>query len=173
MSKRNGAMPKPAWQNRIVGHGEEDPEQLLANPRNWRSHPKHQQDALAGVLDQVGFVQSVMVNRRSGFVVDGHARVALAISRHQPTVPVVYVDLDDDEEGMVLATLDPIGALAGSDSDQLSMLLASLKPTDGALSNLLATLRQDLPEQFPEFDESVADGLVLNECPACGHKWPA
>ena len=36
-----------AWVNRIVGTGEEAPDQLLANPRNWRVHPKAQQDALA------------------------------------------------------------------------------------------------------------------------------
>jgi hypothetical protein len=34
-----------------------------------------------------------MVNRRTGFVVDGHARVEEALSRHEPTVPVLYVDL--------------------------------------------------------------------------------
>ena len=36
-----------AWRNRIVGHGEEPPEQLLANPANWRLHPTEQQRALA------------------------------------------------------------------------------------------------------------------------------
>ena len=73
--------PSPAWRNRIVASGEEAPDQLLANPANWRIHPKAQQDALSGALDAVGWVQQVLVNRRSGFVVDGHARVALALSR--------------------------------------------------------------------------------------------
>ncbi len=49
--------PTPAWRNRIVGAGEEAPDQLLANPGNWRVHPKAQQDALAGALDEVGWVQ--------------------------------------------------------------------------------------------------------------------
>jgi len=69
--------------------GEEAPDQLLANPANWRIHPKAQQDALAGALDAVGWVQQVLVNRPSGFVVDGHARVALALSRGEATVPVL------------------------------------------------------------------------------------
>jgi hypothetical protein len=73
--------PSPARRNRIVASGEEAPDQLLANPANWRIHPKAQQDALSGALDAVGWVQQVLVNRRSGFVVDGHARVALALSR--------------------------------------------------------------------------------------------
>lgn len=63
--------PKAGWANRIVGAGEEPPDQLLANPRNWRVHPKGQQDALAGALDEVGWVTGVIVNRRSGCVVDG------------------------------------------------------------------------------------------------------
>ena len=68
------------WRNRIVGQGEEAPDQLLANPRNWRIHPKAQQDALVSVLDQVGWVQEIIVNQRTGYVVDGHLRVSLAIS---------------------------------------------------------------------------------------------
>jgi hypothetical protein len=49
--------PSPAWRNRITGIGEEAPDQLLANPGNWRVHPKAQQDALAGALDAVGWVE--------------------------------------------------------------------------------------------------------------------
>ncbi|MEX1171684.1 MAG: hypothetical protein WEG56_03620, partial [Chloroflexota bacterium] len=113
-----------AWRNRIVGSGDEAPDQLLANPANWRIHPKAQQAALAGALDTVGWVQQVMVNRRTGFVVDGHARVALAISRNEPSVPVLYVDLDPEEEALVLATLDPIGAMAQRDTAKLDELLA-------------------------------------------------
>ncbi len=70
----------PVWRSRIVGSGEEAPDQLLANPANWRVHPEAQQDALAGLLGQVGWVQQILVNRRTGHVVDGHLRVALARS---------------------------------------------------------------------------------------------
>ena len=37
----------PVWKNRIDGHGEEAPDQLLANPKNWRLHPAQQQAILA------------------------------------------------------------------------------------------------------------------------------
>jgi hypothetical protein len=40
-------------------------------------------------------------------VVDGHARVALAIKAGEK-VPVVYVELDEREEAVILATLDPV-----------------------------------------------------------------
>ncbi len=132
--------PPVAWRNRIVGTGDEPPDQLVANPANWRTHPGNQRDALRGSLEAVGWVQQVMVNRRTGFVVDGHARVEEALSRHEPTVPVLYVDLDPEEEALVLATLDPIAAMATVDGARLAELLAEISPPDAALAALLADM---------------------------------
>lgn len=140
------AAPPAGWRNRITGSGQEAPDQLVANPANWRIHPKTQQDALAGALDAVGWVQQVMVNRRTGFVVDGHARVALAISRGEPSVPVLYVDLSPDEEALVLATLDPIGAMAGRDDEKLRALLADVTVDDAGLLALLGELAGSEPK---------------------------
>jgi hypothetical protein len=109
--------------SRIVGHGEESPDQLLANPLNWRIHPKHQQDAMSGVLQEIGWVQSVIVNRTTGNLVDGHMRVSLALREELPTIPVVYVELSPAEEATVLATLDPLGAAAVTDKQKLAELL--------------------------------------------------
>jgi len=143
---RVAAAPTAGWRNRITGTGEEAPDQLLANPANWRIHPKAQQDALAGALDQVGWVQQVLVNRRSGFVVDGHARVALALTRGEATVPVLYVDLEPEEEALVLATLDPIGAMAGRDEEKLRALLADITVDDAGLLALLGDLAGNDPK---------------------------
>lgn len=109
--------------SRIVGHGEESPDQLLANPLNWRIHPKHQQDAMSGVLQEIGWVQSVIVNRTTGNLVDGHMRVSLALREELTSIPVVYVELSPDEEATVLATLDPLGAAAVTDKEKLAELL--------------------------------------------------
>lgn len=113
-ASRVAEAPVATWKNRIVGHGEEPPEQLLANPANWRLHPKEQQQALAGALSEVGWVAQVMVNKTTGHVVDGHLRVELAISRHEPTVPVAYVELSEEGERLVLASLDPLAAINAS-----------------------------------------------------------
>lgn len=134
---------REGWNNRIVGHGEEAPDQLLANPANWRIHPKAQQEALAGVLNQVGWVQDVIVNQRTGHVVDGHLRVSLAIGRSEPAIPVVYVDLDEHEEKLILATLDPLAAMAATDAEQLAALLDEVSTTDQAVTEMLAGLAQD------------------------------
>jgi DNA modification methylase len=136
----SGRPPAAPWRSRIVGHGEVAPGELVANERNWRSHPRQQQLALTGALDEVGWVQQVLVNRRTGRLVDGHLRVELAVAHGEAAVPVTYVDLSTEEEALVLATLDPIGAMAGADADRLAELLRDLEPDDAGLRQLLAEL---------------------------------
>lgn len=138
-----------AWESRIVGHGEAAPADLVGNPRNWRTHPKAQRDALAGVLDQVGWVQDVIVNKRTGYLVDGHARVAVAAQRGEASVPVVYVDLSEDEELLILATLDPLAAMAEADTDALADLLASVTSEDAALTAMLDALAHESGVEHP------------------------
>ncbi len=86
-------------------------------------------------------MQQVIVNRTTGHVVDGHARVEEALSRGEPAVPVLYVELTPDEETLVLATLDPIGAMAGRDDEKLRALLADVSVDDAGLEALLRELR--------------------------------
>lgn len=172
-------MAKPqAWQNRIVGEGVESPTQLLANPSNWRIHPKHQQDALTAVLDKVGWVQRVIVNKRTQHIVDGHLRVSLAISRNEPEVPVVYVDLSEQEELAVLATIDPLSAMAATDSAKLAELLDSVQIDDAALEAVLKGIGETsgalIPDvDFKEYGEDTADDVKMCRCPECGHEFPA
>lgn len=166
------------WHNRITGYGEEAPDQLLAHPANWRLHPKHQQDALAGVLREVGVVQNVIVNKQSGFVVDGHLRVALALRDGQPLIPVTYVDLSESEEALILATLDPIGSFAATDAAKLDALLREVTTGDAAVQTMLDDLAQSAGlltgegVEFKEYDESIENEVQFCECPNCGHKFP-
>src|ERR1035437_165529 len=138
--------PTAPWRSRIVGSGEEAPDPLVANPLNWRPHPGPQRDALRGSLNEVGWVQQILVNRQSGHVVDGHARVEEALTRGEPTVPVLYVDLDPEEEALVLAPLDPIGAMATADTAKLEELLAGITVDDAGLLALLGELAGNDPK---------------------------
>lgn len=133
----------PAWRNRIIGHGEVNPEDLLANPNNWRIHPKRQQDALAGLLNQLGWIDDITVNRATGFVLDGHARVALALRKGESAVPVKFVDIAPEEEALALATLDPITNMAQTDAAKLSELMADIDTGEAALQELLAELAEN------------------------------
>jgi hypothetical protein len=133
----------PPWRSRIVGHGEAAPADLVPNPRNWRTHPSDQQAALSGALAEVGWVAEVTVHKTTGHVVDGHLRIELALARKEPTVPVTYVELSEDEERLVLASLDPLAALAEAEATKLAELLEGLDPGDAALRALLDDLARE------------------------------
>lgn len=155
-----------AFENRIVGTGSEAPDQLLANPSNFRAHPAAQRNALLGLLDEVGFVAPVIVNRLTGRLIDGHLRVELALSREEPAIPVSYVELSEEEERLVLATFDPVGDLAFADKDRLRELLEGVGSGEAAVQALLATVAD-------EAGLAEAMGLPSEKkreftCPSCG-----
>lgn len=147
------------WRNRIVGHGNADPKTLSPHPLNWRTHPEYQKDALDGVLREVGWVQQIVVNQRTGTMIDGHLRVALALEQKAKEVPVVYVDLGEEEERLVLATLDPISAQAEADAMKLKALLDDVSTGDAAIQQMLS----DLAEKagiFSDLGGSRGDGEI-------------
>lgn len=147
------------WKNRIIGYGEEAPEQLLANPKNWRIHPSEQQEGLQGVLDEVGFVQGVIVNQATGFVVDGHMRVSLALRTEQSKIPVTYVDLTAEEEDTILSTFDPIGAMAVTDRVKLKDILDSVETENERVNKIMSDIakreRVEVPEPQAEDEEPL------------------
>jgi len=147
------AKKKSDWQNRIVGHDTKPASWFLANEANWRIHPKNQQDSLGGVLDEVGWVQDVIVNKRTSeewgadqnieTLVDGHLRITLALRNGDETpVPVKYVDLSPDEERLVLLTLDPLGAMAASDKAKLDELMRAVQSDDDRVQAMIAEIAE-------------------------------
>jgi hypothetical protein len=166
------------WQNRIVGSGTLKVADALFNPLNWRVHPKIQQDALEGVLEEVGWVQQVIVNKVTGHLVDGHARVLLADKHGEPDVPCLFVELTEDEERLVLATLDPISALATTSAETLAELLEDVHSGSKAVQELIASIAEraglyDAPAQTPpeDFDGYDDDLPTEHKCPRCGYEW--
>jgi hypothetical protein len=144
------------WRSRIVREADVDPTTLQPNPRNWRLHPDSQRGALDAVLGEVGWVQRLIVNERTGHVVDGHARLELAVERGEPSVPVIYVDLDEAEEALVLASLDPLAAMAEMDGERLGALLDEAQASDARLQAMLDDLRpfDRGPGGFPDLPDA-------------------
>ena len=130
-------MGNQKWRDRITRRERVDACTITPNPMNWRTHPQAQRDALTGALASVGWVADVIVNERTNNLVDGHARVEEAIKRGEQ-VPVSYVDLSEEEEKIVLATLDPIGAMAGTDAAMLADLVESLPDVQELINELCA-----------------------------------
>lgn len=152
-------MATETWTNRIVSQGTENPTNLLANPFNFRRHPKDQLRALEGALDTIGWVQNVIVNETTQHLIDGHARVELAMRKGETEIPVVYVRLSEAEEKIALATLDPIGGLAATDDELLQSLLDGINTENDMLAEFLDSMRDgaDAPgEGLTDEDDAPA-----------------
>jgi DNA modification methylase len=107
-----------------------DPRELTPNPLNWRRHPEQQRDLLRYSLDRFGFVQGVVLNRTTGNLIDGHARVEEAIEQGRESIPVNVVDLSEEDERELLRLFDPVGAMAETDSEVLDRLIAQIGNPD-------------------------------------------
>jgi len=59
-----------SWRNRIVGYRDVPVGEILSNPRNARVHGWAQEAALTDVLERVGIVQNVILNQRTGRLVE-------------------------------------------------------------------------------------------------------
>lgn len=125
--------------------------QLRPNPRNWRVHPKSQQEALRGVLAEVGYADALVARElpdHSLELIDGHLR---AETTPDQEVPVLVLDVDEKEAAKLLALLDPLAALAQTDHDALSELLADVDTQNRAVQEVLDGL---LAAPGLELDES-------------------
>lgn len=141
--------------NRIKGLKQIKASLLVPNPRNWRTHPTAQADALKGLLAEVGIVGAVIARKLPDGtyqIVDGHLR---AETMPDQTVPVLEVDLTDEEVDKVLAAYDAIGDLAGTDQEKLDELLASIDTESEALQALFDQLAEQeaVSEEVEEDDE--------------------
>ena len=115
---------------------------LLPNPRNWRTHPSAQRDALKGILAEVGYADALLARETPAglMLVDGHLR---AETTPDEMVPVLVLDLTDAEADKMLATLDPLAAMAGSADAALADLLAGVTTEDPAVRAMLDSIGKD------------------------------
>lgn len=123
--------------NRVKEYRIVAPDELAPNPLNWRSHPAAQRDALRGVLAEIGIAGALLAyySERNGgklTLVDGHERATV-----DTPWPCLILDVDDAEADTLLATHDPIGALARPMGQQLDALLRGVSTSNPALQQLL------------------------------------
>ncbi len=127
---------------------------LVEHPGNWRTHPKAQ-------LDNEWATRRMPVNIALHVIQELAKRIFMDDARllHQKwlagtinavneahdrdpdaKVPVLVLDVTAAEADKLLATMDPISAMAGRNQDALADLLAKVKTEDEALKRMLADL---------------------------------
>jgi hypothetical protein len=117
--------------------------ELLDNEGNPRRHPQAQRDALRGVLEQVGVAAALVAyhSPRNGgklTLVDGHLRK----QGYDLDWPTLVLDVDDEEADLLLATHDPLAALAEYDRPKLQSLLQEVRAKSPAVLGMLKDLAQ-------------------------------
>lgn len=151
------------------------PEDLADNPANWRRHPERQTDALSAALASVGWAGALLYNEQTKRLIDGHARKAVTKTGR---VPVLVGSWTEEQEKLILATLDPLAALAEADTAALDKLLRDIRTgNDPRLDAMLAELAADQGIAPPDFQPTSADEqgqldkTTRIKCPECGHEF--
>ena len=110
---------------------------LLPDPRNWRTHPKAQREALQGLLSEIGYADALLAREtpKGLMLIDGHLR---AETTPDTEVPVLVLDVDEKEAAKLLASLDPLAAMAGADDEHLAEILRNVETSSDAVKAMLA-----------------------------------
>ncbi len=119
-----------------------DPTTLSPNPRNWRRHPKAQRDALEEVLSEVGWAGALLYNEATGRLIDGHLRLDVMRDSGEP-VPVLIGSWTEEQERVILATLDPIAAMAEADAEKVRELLDGIGEQSAAVQAVIDSLAEE------------------------------
>ncbi len=149
---------------------------LIPNPSNWRRHPSTQRAAMEAILEEVGDIDYLKVVETPGgfMLVDGHLRADIQADSE---VDVVVLDLDPEEQAKVLATFDPLAAMAQTDMDQFLALAETVESESEAIQGLLEAVANSETQPMPKFEpvgedeQSLLDQKTPVECPKCGHEF--
>lgn len=135
------------------------PAELAENPRNWRTHPDTQLAALTDVIGEVGWAGACLYNERTERLIDGHARQKIALANGADKIPVLVGSWSEEEEAKILATLDPLAAMAEADEAKLKELLDSVHTQSEAINAMLEELvaEADKHDDVGTKDEAGSD----------------
>lgn len=130
---------------------------LVPNPANWRGHPESQRKAYAGIVDSIGFAGAALARELDDgrlMLIDGHMRRE---THPDAELPVLVTDLTEDEANTVLATYDPISAMAEADAAALDSLLRNVNSDNADVQAMLAALAESagLYQDTPQAGEDA------------------
>jgi DNA modification methylase len=136
--------------------GESRQRSCCRTPRTGVVTQKAQADALRGLLAEVGYADALLVKELADgrlMLIDGHLRRE---TTPDAQVPVLVLDVTDEEADKILLTLDPLAAMAESDAERVKALIETVGTNSEAVEELLRrTAGEQLwqrlhPEEFVE-----------------------
>ena len=132
----------------------------MPHPQNWRLHPPGQRAALESLLEEVGFVGTLVAYELPDGrlqLIDGHLRRE---TLGDEQVDVAVVDLSPEETAKVLATYDPLGAMAEADERQLAALVEEVQTQSETVAEMLRRLTTEDSAAVSEVRQRAAPKLI-------------
>lgn len=178
MGKQLKAESAPSIRDRIIELRRVKGSVLLENPRNFRRHPEAQRAALRGILGEVGIADALLARETPDglMLIDGHLRRE---ELPDTELPVLVLDVTEEEADKLLLTLDPLAAMAEMEGTAVRALLERLEwQAEDGLRALLDDLR-DQAGIVPDFqpvgmdEQGRLDEKAKVTCPECGHEFAA
>jgi hypothetical protein len=116
--------------------------ELLPNEKNFRIHPTEQADVMRALLEEVGYVPTVVtIETPQGLkIIDGHLRSELMPDQE---IEVIVADWTEEEAAKVLAAYDAVGGMAKLDAAKLDALLKEVHTSAPALQQMLTDLAEE------------------------------
>jgi DNA modification methylase len=132
----------------------------VPNPRNYRRHPKAQADALRGLLAEIGYADALIARELPDGrlqLLDGHLR---RVTTPKMEIPVLVLDVSEEEGDKILLTLDPLASMAEADRASVDALLATVHTDSQAIASLLERIAGEAAWQ------ALSDPREVIEVPA-------
>ncbi|MFA5187086.1 MAG: ParB/Srx family N-terminal domain-containing protein [Patescibacteria group bacterium] len=121
---------------------------LKPHPKNPRKHGEAEMKALGESIDRFGFTCPIVVQKSSGLVLAGHARLEVLRKAGTIEVPVIELDVSDADATAYMIADNQLTIMGAWDFPALEELVTGLKAEDYDGMGFLDGL--ELPEKSDE-----------------------
>jgi hypothetical protein len=139
---------------------------------NWRRHSAAQSAALKGLLTEIGYANALIARELPDGrlqLLDGHLRRETTPNME---VPVLVLDVTQEEGDKILLTLDPLAAMAEADKTSVDALLATVHTDSVAVAAMLERIAGEAAWQAMNDPAKVVDVTAqLDKAAELQAKW--
>lgn len=136
-------------------------------------------DEVMTIIQHNGFTTPVLAQQSTGYIVDGNHRYQAVIALGAESIPVIWLDIDDEEALRMLVEHNRLARMGKDDDAILASLLDTLQDTekglvgtgftDGYLDYLHTLLEEPLDFDEDEFAKQRKSRDIV--CPKCGFEF--
>ena len=155
---------KPQWKDRIVELRRVKSSDVKRHPKNPYVHGQAQREALEGVLTDVGIATAAVVYESTRYgcltLIDGELR-ADTIGE----LPVLVLDVSDDEADVLLASMNETGRMSGVDMGKAADLLHDVKSSNPHVKKLLEAVKARAQDSSKEEAATILQKIDVGKRP--------